>query len=191
MTGASISCVILSCTAKGHDTPPPCSRSCDEAKLKPIKEEQVLVASLAEKLEKWSNCVFSPGSPLRTNRSRNCKMICTSLLILNPPFPPPFASTLVLPPPASEPDGLPHQWRLPESHPVCASHHCSLHSVVGKKQHEGFTLRHSATINTEQIIWSVITLSFLSVCLLSLKEPHRKLLILSTHESTFTPLKTC
>lgn len=70
-----------------------------EAKLKPIKEEQVLVASVAEKLEKLSNCVFSPGSPLHTNRSLKCKMICTSLLILNPPFPPPFASTLVSSPP--------------------------------------------------------------------------------------------
>lgn len=95
MTGASTSCVILSCTAQGRVTPPPCSRSCDGGQLE-----------LQKKWSSVSSVQLSPvartvdgTSPVHTNRPPKCEMMCASLLIWNttPPRTPPRP----LPPPLS------------------------------------------------------------------------------------------
>lgn len=57
-------------------------------------------------------------------------------------FTPPlsFPAVLVLHSPASKPDGLPHQWRFPESHPVCASHQHAVSIQCGENHIDSLTL---------------------------------------------------
>lgn len=86
MTGASTSCVILSCRAQGRITPPPCSRNCDGGQLELPKKWSSVSALLLYP-------VVDGTSPVHTNRSPKCAMMCGLLLIWNPP-PPPWAPLL-------------------------------------------------------------------------------------------------
>lgn len=155
MTGASTSCVILSCTAQGRGTPPPCSHSCDggQAELqKRSSRSSVLHGQCPEQLIEFYLCTQTGLQSARWCGPR-CSFGTLLLLLLLPLTPSPSLSLSFPFPPCwslARPDGLPHQWRFPESHPVCASHQRTVSIQCWKNRIHSLTLlAHDAIVNNK------------------------------------------